>query len=203
MATHSSVLAWRIPGTGDPVGLLFMGSHSVGHDWSNLAAAAWFSQSPARSIWPLSFSNLWLLLTMFIFVKDAVKYWLALVYLGGSYQLVDTMNMVSRIFPWTWNSVDFYSATVLLRKRIFLFLAWRRLNLGVLNTTKSGRQKSLGVSLFMMQIECHPPVSSKAPHLSLLCAWCSSQGPSGSVICWRWEIVETFQLTSVISTSIS
>ena len=32
MATHSSVLAWRIPGTGEPGGLLSMGSHSVGHD---------------------------------------------------------------------------------------------------------------------------------------------------------------------------
>ena len=40
MATHSSVFAWRIPGTGEPVGLLSMGSHRVGHDWSNLAAAA-------------------------------------------------------------------------------------------------------------------------------------------------------------------
>ena len=40
MATHSSVLAWRIPGTEEPGGLLSMGSHRVGHDWSNLAAAA-------------------------------------------------------------------------------------------------------------------------------------------------------------------
>ena len=40
MATHSSVLAWRIPGTGEPGGLLSMGSHRVGHDGSNLAAAA-------------------------------------------------------------------------------------------------------------------------------------------------------------------
>ena len=32
MATHSSVLAWRIPGTGDPGGLLSMGSHRIGHD---------------------------------------------------------------------------------------------------------------------------------------------------------------------------
>ena len=39
MATHSSVLAWRIPGTGEPGGLPSMGSHRVGHDWSNLAAA--------------------------------------------------------------------------------------------------------------------------------------------------------------------
>ena len=40
MATHSSVLAWRIPGTGEPGGLLSMRSHRVGHDWSDLAAAA-------------------------------------------------------------------------------------------------------------------------------------------------------------------
>ena len=40
MATHSSVLAWKIPGTGEPGGLPSMGSHRVGHDGSNLAAAA-------------------------------------------------------------------------------------------------------------------------------------------------------------------
>ena len=42
MATHSSVLAWRIPGTGDPGGLPSMGSHRVRHDWSDLAVAAIF-----------------------------------------------------------------------------------------------------------------------------------------------------------------
>ena len=40
MATHSSVLAWRIPGTGEPGGPPSMGSHRIGHDWSDLAAAA-------------------------------------------------------------------------------------------------------------------------------------------------------------------
>ena len=40
MATHSSVLAWRIPGMGEPGGLPSTGSHRVGCDWSNLAAAA-------------------------------------------------------------------------------------------------------------------------------------------------------------------
>ena len=40
METHSSVLAWRIPGMGEPGGLPSMGSHRVRHDWSNLAAAA-------------------------------------------------------------------------------------------------------------------------------------------------------------------
>ena len=45
MATHSSVLAQRIPGTGEPGGLPSMGLHRVGHDWSNLAAAATGSHS--------------------------------------------------------------------------------------------------------------------------------------------------------------
>ena len=40
MATHSSVLAWRIPGTGDPGGLPSMGLHRVRHDWGDLAAVA-------------------------------------------------------------------------------------------------------------------------------------------------------------------
>ena len=40
MATHSSVLAWRIPGMGEPGGLPSVGSHRVGHDWRELAAAA-------------------------------------------------------------------------------------------------------------------------------------------------------------------
>ena len=39
MATHSSVLAWSIPGMGEPGGLLSTGSHRVGHDLSDLAAA--------------------------------------------------------------------------------------------------------------------------------------------------------------------
>ena len=40
MATHSSILAWRIPGTGEPGGLPSMESQRVAHNYSNLAAAA-------------------------------------------------------------------------------------------------------------------------------------------------------------------
>ena len=40
MATHSSVLAWKIPGVGEPGGLPSVGSHRVRHDWNDLAAAA-------------------------------------------------------------------------------------------------------------------------------------------------------------------
>ena len=46
MEAHSSVLAWRIPGTGEPGGLLSMGSHRVRHDWSDLAAVETWAKEP-------------------------------------------------------------------------------------------------------------------------------------------------------------
>ena len=57
MATHSRILAWRIPGTGEPGGLPSMGLYRVGHDWSDLAAAAalstprWCSNSMSFYCW--------------------------------------------------------------------------------------------------------------------------------------------------------
>ena len=53
MATHSSVIAWRIPGTREPGGLPSMGSHRVRHDWSDSAAAPLFCSFPT----PLSTGN--------------------------------------------------------------------------------------------------------------------------------------------------
>ena len=50
MATHSGVLAWRIPETGKPSGLPSMGSHRVRHDWSDLAAAAADYSTPGFTI---------------------------------------------------------------------------------------------------------------------------------------------------------
>ena len=50
MATRSSVLAWGIPGTGEPGGLPSMESHRVWHDWSDLAAAAAAAGEVRRSI---------------------------------------------------------------------------------------------------------------------------------------------------------
>ena len=50
-ATHSSVLAWRIPGTVEPGGLLSMGSHRVRYDWSDLAVAAYPSRYVKGSEW--------------------------------------------------------------------------------------------------------------------------------------------------------
>ena len=50
MATHCSVLAWRIPGMVEPDGLPSMGSHRVRHDWSDLAAAAFSSNHGDQSL---------------------------------------------------------------------------------------------------------------------------------------------------------
>ena len=60
MATHSSVLAWRIPGTEESVGLPSMGSHRVKHDWRDLAAA-WTAacQASCPSATPRVYSNSW------------------------------------------------------------------------------------------------------------------------------------------------
>ena len=51
MATHSIVLAWRIPGMGEPGGLPPLGSHRVGRDWSDLAAAAATEAEDIKKRW--------------------------------------------------------------------------------------------------------------------------------------------------------
>ena len=52
MATHSNILAWRIPGMGEPGGLPSVGLHRVGHNWRDLAAAA---AAGFNSIWTENF----------------------------------------------------------------------------------------------------------------------------------------------------
>jgi len=71
MASYSSVLAWRIPGTREPGGLPSLGSHRVGHDWSDLAAAAgWDGSGFSPDLYFSScgamlshFSRVWLFVT--------------------------------------------------------------------------------------------------------------------------------------------
>ena len=55
MATHSSILAWRIPGMGEPGGLPSMGSHRVGHDWSDVAAATAVAKSCSTLCDPMDY----------------------------------------------------------------------------------------------------------------------------------------------------
>ena len=75
MATHSSVLAWRIPGTGEPGGLLSLGSHRVGHDWSDIAAAAAAISLNSRSLgWLIFYTNFKKLSHHpFLYLKDKVS----------------------------------------------------------------------------------------------------------------------------------
>ena len=60
MATHSSILAWRIPGTEEPGRLLLMESHRIGQDWSDLAAAAaWILTYEYSNIFMYMFMYSW------------------------------------------------------------------------------------------------------------------------------------------------
>ena len=73
MATHSSVLAWRIPGTGEPGGLPSVGSHRVGHDWSDLAAAALehkLSRGPVFQVRTFSSER-----TLLVTLSDTILYY--------------------------------------------------------------------------------------------------------------------------------
>ena len=74
MATHSSVLAWRIPGTGEPGGLLSMGSHRVGHDWSDLAAAA--AENPFKHLGAFSlYTYIYIYIYNFIYLSISWLWW--------------------------------------------------------------------------------------------------------------------------------
>ena len=80
MATHSSVLAWRNPGTGEPGGLPSMGSQRVGHDWSDLAAAAaaqYYEANPTVTTAYNVFASCPFLLSVFL-------YFIALIYISNA-----------------------------------------------------------------------------------------------------------------------
>ena len=76
MATHSSILAWRILGTEDPGRLPSMGSHRVGHNWSDLAAAASEYTHHLGSL--LSLMLLWLHLKL---THECQKIWNGWIYI--------------------------------------------------------------------------------------------------------------------------
>ena len=77
IATHFSILAWRIPGTGEPGGLPSMGSHRVGHDWSDLAAAAWTYYCHFNLIVFQLFHNSFV--SFFLLVSSFVIWWFSVV----------------------------------------------------------------------------------------------------------------------------
>ena len=105
MATHSSVLAWRIPGIGEPSGLPSMGSHRVGHDWSDLAAAA-AAQSKPKYFEPKSDNSHYLReFNSFSYSSSIISYVLteALVYVSGS--VLSAQRTTDRILASLWFTV--------------------------------------------------------------------------------------------------
>ena len=99
MATHSSVVAWRIPGTGEPGGLPSMGSHRVGHDWSYLAAARswkkwekrfWPLPPPGEMQWVFWLPDLW-------FYKVEIFLTTALVPLSWSSRILETVWLINNM----------------------------------------------------------------------------------------------------------
>ena len=81
LATNSSVLAWRIPGTGEPGGLPSMGSHRVGHDWSDSSSSSSvFSVNPKFPNCPsypfLLLATISLFLCLWIYITIFFKDWI-------------------------------------------------------------------------------------------------------------------------------
>ena len=99
MAPHSSVLAWRIPGMAEPGGLPSMGSHRVGHDWSDLAAAAaigvsWVLMSPTI----LCYCQFLLLcLLVFILCTEVLLCWV--------HRYLQLLCLPLALIPWSLHSV--------------------------------------------------------------------------------------------------
>ena len=110
MATHSSVLAWRIPGTEEPGGLLSLGLHRIGHNWSDLActqALIVFSLNPSVSVslvtidfWRGAKSYYFLNLFAFIFFFISIY-----AYLFYSH-LTWRTDLLYHIKRWRWTEND-------------------------------------------------------------------------------------------------
>ena len=123
MATHSSVLAWRIPGMGEPDGLLSVGSHRVGHDWSDLAAAAiQFCFPPcSNQVFPTS-PNKWSLLSLLIYDDSFIVYQIRFInrsFLEFSFLLLGLLHWYPPIFVLHYivisNRASFLSPTFLFK----------------------------------------------------------------------------------------
>ena len=88
-ATHSSVLAWGIPGTGEPGGLLSLGLHRVRHDWSDLVVVVWSEN---------------LILEVKVYAVCNFIYMLGWIVKTGSVVNITLMFLLSLfLFYWIWN----------------------------------------------------------------------------------------------------
>ena len=134
MATHSSDLAWRIPGTGQPGGLLFLGSYRVEHNWSNLAttaaAAAASSLNSLKNLLQLfSKWNLPQSLSQIINLFSQGDFFLSIYHcLTSNIYVIILLNV---FFPLEYNflkgktfSSVLFTALLWQENRIFFFLKW-------------------------------------------------------------------------------
>ena len=125
MATHSSILAWRIPGTEEPGGLPSMGSHRVEHDWSDLAAAA--------AAWQIYFTD-FITLNFYLSKKRIFKIF---------YIIKCNQSVLEEINP----EYSFEGLVLKLKLQYFGHLMWRAdsleksLMLGKIEGRRSGQQR--------------------------------------------------------------
>ena len=130
MATHSSILAWRIPGMGEPGGLSSMGSHRVGHDWSDLAAAAAARKAHLTSHLRMSGSRLVttpLSQSLRLFLYSSPMYTCHLFLISSA--SVKSLPFLSFIMPiFAWN-VPYISPIFLKKSLIFPILLFSSISL--------------------------------------------------------------------------
>ena len=108
MAPHSSTLAWKIPWMEEPGGLPSMGSHRVGHNWSDLAAAAWHNMADHIS----SLSSQTCLGKVLHFNKAAVSPPVQNLYLWASKEERRQPRRSPCSFRWTPCDVVFHSGSL-------------------------------------------------------------------------------------------
>ena len=118
MATHSRVLAWRIPGPGEPGGLPSMGSHRVGHDWSDLAATAAAETCSKNELHPLNRRENWgSERSVALHHKDWSKFWagflvkISLIHVFSKY-FFSLINQTLGIWQWPRNRHNLWALKV-------------------------------------------------------------------------------------------
>ena len=135
MATNSSILAWRIPGMEEPGGLPSMGSHRVGHDWSDLATAAAAAAAAAKIKKYLKIFHVSVIISVILNDTHHIlgKLNSSLFHLFVSFSVAPHSSTLARKIPWTEEPGRLQSMA-LLRVRhdwvtslsLSTFMCWRR-----------------------------------------------------------------------------
>ena len=135
LATHSSVLAWRIPGTGEPGGLPFLGSQRVGYDWSDLevAAAAAAAGDHTGSLGTFQ-GDLWVQNYLHSKAKTLCAFF-TLTLLRGQWNFPEATRCVMTSFWQLMECVFVYSCVFYNRGWVYKEVGFQRLAQCVLSTT--------------------------------------------------------------------